>query len=166
MAGERVLIVEDDRTLLEGLEYSLSKEGYTVSTATDGVEALEIARQERPELIILDIMIPELDGLEVCRILRREGMTMPILMLTAKVEEIDRVVGLEIGADDYITKPFSLRELLARVRAALRRVEMMQQEASEQPSQRLKFGDLEIDLSRYQVSLGRSLEAARSGGCG
>ena len=120
MAGERVLIVEDDRTLLEGLEYSLSKEGYTVSTATDGVEALEIARQERPELIILDIMIPELDGLEVCRILRREGMTMPILMLTAKVEEIDRVVGLEIGADDYITKPFSLRELLARVRAALR----------------------------------------------
>lgn len=159
MAGNRILIVEDDRTLLEGLRYSLSREGYKISTAVDGVQALEVARAEKPDLIILDIMLPELDGLEVCRILRREGMSIPILMLTAKAEEIDRVVGLELGADDYITKPFNLRELLARIRASLRRVEMMQQEVSkgEQPSLRLRFGDLEIDLSRHQVALGGSI---------
>jgi len=157
MAGYKILIVEDDRTLLEGLKYSLSREGYTVSTATDGVEALEVAREERPDLIVLDIMLPKLDGLEVCRILRKEGMAIPILMLTAKVEEIDRVVGLELGADDYITKPFSLRELLARIRASLRRVEMMQREVSEQPSPKLRLGDLEVDLSRHQVTLSDSI---------
>ena len=157
MAGYKILIVEDDRTLLEGLKYSLSREGYRVSTAVDGVQALEVAREERPDLIVLDIMLPELDGLEVCRILRKEGMAMPILMLTAKAEEIDRVVGLELGADDYITKPFSLRELLARIRASLRRVEMMQREVSEQPSPKLRLGDLEIDLSRHQVTLSGSI---------
>ncbi|MBE9501825.1 MAG: response regulator transcription factor [Dehalococcoidia bacterium] len=157
MAGNKILIVEDDRTLLEGLKYSLTREGYRVSTATDGVQALELAREEKPDLIILDIMLPELDGLEVCRILRKEGMAIPILMLTAKVEEIDRVVGLELGADDYITKPFSLRELLARIRASLRRVEMTQWEVSQQAPPRLRFGDLEIDLPRHQVTLGDSV---------
>jgi len=157
MADSKILIVEDDRTLLEALKYRMSKEGYTVCTALDGVQALEVARAEKPDLIILDIMLPNLDGLEVCRILRKKGMNVPILMLTAKAEEIDRVVGLELGADDYITKPFSIRELLARIRAALRRVEMMQREASEQPPQRLTFGDLEIDLSRHQVSLSGSV---------
>jgi len=116
MADSKILIVEDDRTLLEALKYRMSKEGYTVCTALDGVQALEVARAEKPDLIILDIMLPNLDGLEVCRILRKKGMNVPILMLTAKAEEIDRVVGLELGADDYITKPFSIRELLARSR--------------------------------------------------
>ena len=119
MTTNKILIVEDDQTLLDVLKYNLVKECYRVVTAVDGVQALEVARTEKPELIILDIMLPKLDGFEVCRILRKET-TVPILMLTAKGEEIDKVVGLEIGADDYVTKPFSLRELLARIRATLR----------------------------------------------
>ena len=114
MAGSKVLIVEDDQTLLEVIKYNLSKEGYGVVTAMDGACALEIARGEKPELVVLDIMLPKLDGLEVCRILRKES-SVPILMLTAKNEEVDKVVGLEIGADDYMTKPFSMREFIARV---------------------------------------------------
>jgi DNA-binding response OmpR family regulator len=159
MSDNKILVVEDDRTLLEGLKYSLAREGYLVSTADDGAQALEVAREERPDLIVLDIMLPKLDGLEVCRILRREGMNIPILMLTAKAEEIDRVVGLEVGADDYITKPFSIRELVARIRASLRRVEMFQEEASrlEQVSEKLVFGDLEIDFSRHQVTIGDAI---------
>ena len=160
MASSKVLIVEDDQTLLGVLKYNLAKEGYDVVTATDGAQAVEIARSKRPDLVVLDIMLPKLDGLEVCRILRKE-MTVPILMLTAKTEEIDRVVGLEVGADDYVTKPFSMRELLARVRAMLRRAEMMKQEASyverkAAPSP-IKVGDLEIDPIRHQVSLGGSI---------
>ena len=129
MAERTILIVEDDKTLLDVLKYNLLKEGYRVVTAIDGVQALEVARSEKPDLIVLDIMLPELDGFEVCRILRRE-MTVPILMLTAKQEEIDKVVGLEIGADDYMTKPFSMRELLARIRAMLRRADMIKQEGA------------------------------------
>lgn len=160
MASEKVLIVEDDKTMLGVLKYNLFKEGYDVITAVDGVQAVEVARSEKPELIVLDIMLPKLDGLEVCRILRKE-MTVPILMLTAKTEEIDKVVGLEIGADDYVIKPFSMRELLARVRAMLRRAGMMKHEASsigkEAAPSSIKIGDLEIDLARYQVSLGGSI---------
>jgi len=160
MASEKVLIVEDDQTMLGVLKYNLLKEGYDVITSVDGIQALEVARSEKPELIVLDIMLPKLDGLEVCRILRKE-MTVPILMLTAKTEEIDKVVGLEIGADDYVIKPFSMRELLARIRAMLRRAEMMKQEASsigkEAAPSLIKIGDLEIDLARYQVSLGGSI---------
>jgi len=155
----KILIVEDDKTLLDALKYNISKEGYEAVTAVDGVQALETARAEKPDLIILDIMLPKLDGFEVCRILRKET-TVPILMLTAKVEEIDKVVGLEIGADDYMTKPFSLRELLARVRAMLRRTEMMRQEAlseEEAVPPALKVGDLRIDFARHQVSLGDSI---------
>jgi len=118
MAGNKILVVEDDQTLLDVLRYNLTKEGYEVVTAVDGVQALEVARSDRPGLIILDVMLPKLGGFEACRILRKEMIT-PILMLTAKVEEVDKVVGLEIGADDYMTKPFSLRELLARIRALL-----------------------------------------------
>ena len=114
-AGKRLLIVEDEENLLTALKYSLEREGFSTSTATDGEQALEAARQGNPDAVILDIMLPKLDGLEVCRILRRE-IDAPILMLTARGEEIDRVVGLELGADDYITKPFSMRELVARVR--------------------------------------------------
>ena len=122
MATAKILIVEDDPNLLETIKYNLQKESYKVLTATDGEQAIEVARREKPDLIILDIMLPKISGFEVCRILRKE-MTVPILMLTAKVEEIDKIVGLEIGADDYMTKPFSMRELLARVGALLRRAE-------------------------------------------
>ena len=145
----KILVVEDDQNLLAALKYNLLKEGYRVITAVDGAQALEIARREKPELLILDVMLPKLSGFEVCRILRQE-MTVPILMLTAKTEEVDKVVGLEIGADDYMTKPFSMRELLARIRAMLRRAEM----AKPQPvvgQGALKIGDLEIDIGRHQT---------------
>ncbi|MDY6918462.1 MAG: response regulator transcription factor [Chloroflexota bacterium] len=157
MAGTKVLIVEDDETLLEVLRYNFAREGYRVATATDGGAALDVARSERPDLIVLDIMLPGLDGLEVCRILRKET-TVPILMLTAKAEEIDKVVGLELGADDYVTKPFSVRELLARVRAMLRRVDMMQQPAAaaEDAVPTIRFGELEIDTARHTVVRGTS----------
>ena len=154
MAGSKILIVEDDQTLLDVLTYNITKEGHHVVTAMDGAKAIEIARQQQPDLVILDIMLPKVDGLEVCRILRREA-TVPILMLTAKTEEIDKVVGLEVGADDYMTKPFSMRELLARVRAMLRRREMLKQEvisAGETILPLMKFGDLEVDLDRHRVS--------------
>jgi two-component system OmpR family response regulator len=152
----KVLIVEDDQNLLATLKYNLGKEGYIAVTAVDGAEALDVARREKPDLIVLDIMLPKLSGFEVCRILRKE-MTVPILMLTAKDEEIDKIVGLEIGADDYMTKPFSMRELLARLRAMLRRAEMAVQPASKPES--LKVGDLEIDGARHQASLrGTALE--------
>jgi len=153
MAGNKILVVEDDKTLLDVLKYNLLKENYLVVTAVDGVQALEVARSENPDLIVLDIMLPKLDGFEVCRILRRE-MIVPILMLTAKTEEIDKVVGFELGADDYLTKPFSLRELLARIRAMLLRVEMMKQEAlskMETVPPAIKIPNLEVDTARHQV---------------
>ena len=154
MPGNKVLLVEDDRTLLDVLKYNLTKEGHDVITASDGVEALDVARDKKPDLIVLDVMLPKLDGFEVCRILRRE-MTVPILMLTAKASETDKVVGLELGADDYMTKPFSMREFLARIRAMLRRAEMMRTAASsvqETAPSIIKVGDLEIDFARHKVS--------------
>lgn len=123
----KILIVDNDSALLDSLRYNLLKENYTVVTAVHALQALEVARTEKPDLIILDIMLPELSGLEACRILRKET-TVPILMLSAKIEEIYKVVGLQLGADDYMTKPFSLRELLAWIRAMLRRAEMMKQQ--------------------------------------
>ena len=154
MPGNKVLLVEDDRTLLDVLKYNLTKEGHDVITASDGVEALDVARDKKPDLIVLDVMLPKLDGFEVCRILRRE-MTVPILMLTAKASETDKVVGLELGADDYMTKPFSMREFLARIRAMLRRAEMMKMveiSAKETAPSLIKVGDLEIDFARHKVS--------------
>jgi len=152
----KTLVVEDDRNLLDTLRYNLRKEGHDVVTAVDGAEALAVARRDKPDLIILDIMLPKLSGFEVCRILRKE-MTTPILMLTAKDEEIDKVVGLEIGADDYMTKPFSMRELLARVGAMLRRSEMAVGPAV--AAQVLTIDDLEIDVARHRASLeGTALE--------
>ena len=159
MSGHKVLIVEDDQTLLDVLKYNFLNEGYEVIMAVDGIQALESARAAKPDIIVLDIMLPRLSGLEVCRILRKE-ITVPILMLTAKAEEIDKVLGLELGADDYLTKPFSVRELLARVRAMLRRVEMVQQEtlAKQEPvTQIIKVANLKIDLARHQVFLGESI---------
>ncbi len=154
MSSSKILVVEDDRNLLEVLKYNLAKEGYAVVTATDGVQALDVARSEKPDLIVLDIMLPKLDGFEVCRILRTE-MTAPILMLTARAEETDKVVGLELGADDYMTKPFSMKEFLARVKAMLRRAEMIKIAASsakETIPSLIKVGEIEIDLARHTVS--------------
>jgi len=147
-----VLVVDDEQTLVATLKYNLEREGYRVLTAGDGEKAISLARSERPDLMILDLMLPAVDGLEVCRILRRE-MSLPILMLTARAGEVDKVVGLEIGADDYVTKPFSTRELLARVRALLRRTAAPADEES------LVSGGLRIDLKRREATLdGNTLE--------
>jgi len=156
---DKMLVVEDDPTLLETLEYNLNRQGYQVLTAANGMDAVEIARKERPDLVVLDLMLPGLDGLEVCRILRQE-LSMPILMLTARADEIDKIIGLEMGADDYLTKPFSMRELLARVKAQLRRVRLTQADAGAPDAgqdasrpERMVFDDLTIDLSRREVLL-------------
>ena len=129
--SERILVVEDDTTLRETLEYNLRHNGYDVQTAADGRAALLLAREIQPALILLDVMLPGVDGFEVCRSLRQE-MNVPIIMLTARGEEVDRVVGLEMGADDYLTKPFSMRELLARVKALLRRVRLIREEVRDE----------------------------------
>jgi len=150
---KKILIVEDEPTLLATLRYNLEREGYAVATAADGEAALTVARSERPQLIVLDVMLPKLDGFEVCRILRRET-AVPIIMLTAKTDEVDKVVGLELGADDYVTKPFSMRELLARVRALLRRAERSPQAENES----ITTGDLTVDVTKRLVSrAGRAL---------
>jgi DNA-binding response OmpR family regulator len=157
---ESILIVEDEASLQETLAYNLSKQGYKVETASDGQSALKIARSLKPDLILLDIMLPILDGFEVCRILRQET-NVPILMLTAKDEEIERVIGLEMGADDYLTKPFSMRELQARVKALLRRVRLDRSEYEQKPeyvAEILVFDNLELDLTRRELRLdGRAL---------
>jgi DNA-binding response OmpR family regulator len=151
----KILVVDDEPTLVETIRYNLRREGHDVVTAVDGLQALEVARRERPDLIVLDLMLPKLDGFEVCREIRRE-QTVPIIMLTAKDDEIDKVVGLELGADDYVTKPFSMRELLARVRASLRRTQMARIEAAEAQGGIATFrsGDLEVDLRQHRVFLG------------
>jgi DNA-binding response OmpR family regulator len=141
----KILVVEDDRTLLELLRYNLARQDYEVVTATSGIQALELAKNEKPDLVILDLMLPELDGYDVCRFLRRDS-SVPILILTARTEEIDKVMGLELGADDYVTKPFSLKELFARVRALLRRGQ------AAPATKVIKAGNLEIDLARRQVT--------------
>jgi DNA-binding response OmpR family regulator len=148
-ATKTVLLVDDEATLVATLRYNLEREGYRVVTAADGDKALTVARQERPDLVLLDLMLPVIDGLEVCRILRRET-SVPILMLTARAGEVDKVVGLELGADDYVTKPFSTRELLARVRALLRRT------TSASDEEVIVSGDLRIDLKRREALLGET----------
>lgn len=167
----KVLVVDDEPVLVETIAYNLEQAGYEVTTVADGASALEAARRERPDLVILDIMLPEMDGIEVCRRLRRENSTAttPIMMLTAKGEEIDKVVGLEVGADDYVTKPFGRRELLARVKALLRRAEYApsieerpaQGTADEMPrsNRELVAGPLRIDLAgRRVICRGQELE--------
>lgn len=152
MAGERILIVEDERAVARGLEYGLSSEGYTVQWAETGQQALALARDQDPHLILLDIRLPDISGFDVCRQLRTEGRRMPILMLTARDEEVDKVLGLELGADDYVVKPYSLRELLSRIRALLRRA--YGDLAAVAPGRKLAFGDIEMDLERLQVYRG------------
>ena len=158
MAVHKILVVEDDTTLQDILKYNLEKEGFEVVTVGDGVKALEKSRAEKPSIIILDIMLPNMDGYEVCRILRSE-MTVPVLMLTAKAGEIDKVVGLELGADDYMTKPFSVRELIARVRALLRRSSMTGETIEIKESATLKSGNMEVNIDRHEASIdGNKLE--------
>lgn len=156
--AEKILVVDDEISLLETLAYNLKKQGYEVEMAGDGPTAVELARSSRPDLIVLDIMLPGMDGFEVCREIRKE-MNTPVLMLTARDDEIDRVVGLEVGADDYLTKPFSMRELMARVKALLRRVRLIREElttATPQaeppaPANLMTFDQLVIDQSRHEV---------------
>lgn len=155
--AEKILVVDDEISLQETLTYNLKKEGYLVEVAGDGIAALELFRKSKPDLVILDVMLPGMDGFEICRTLRQESNT-PVLMLTARDDEIDRVVGLEVGADDYLPKPFSMRELIARVKALLRRVRLIREEvgsAAQEASQpkTLVFDNLEIDLSRREVRL-------------
>ncbi len=145
--SKSILIVEDDETLQQTLAYNLEREGYLVTTAADGQTGLELARTQTPDLIILDVMLPELDGLSVCRILHRE-LEIPIIMLTARSSEVDKIIGLDSGADDYITKPFSLGEFLARVRAALRR------KSKPTAPEHLQSGDLRLDLVGRRVYKG------------
>ncbi len=148
----KILVVDDERILLDTLRYNLSKAGYEVTTAADGEAALRVARQESPDLVLLDVMLPKLDGFDVCRTLRQES-SVPILMLTARVEEADKIIGLELGADDYLTKPFSMRELMARVKAMLRRVDMSHSDIEPAADNALREGNLEIDLVSHRASL-------------
>jgi len=146
----KILVVDDEPDALEVLGFKLKEAGYTPIFAKDGARAITTARDERPALIVLDLMLPEVDGLEVCKILRRDPATamIPILMLTAKASEMDRVLGLELGADDYVTKPFSPRELVLRIKKLLARVK-----AADEPVAQLRFAELEIDVPRHQVTI-------------
>jgi DNA-binding response OmpR family regulator len=153
--SEKILIVEDELALQETLSYNLTRQGYQTEIAADGEAAIKAALESKPDLIVLDIMLPLLDGFEVCRILRKEINT-PILMLTARDDEIDRVIGLEMGADDYLTKPFSMREFLARVKAQLRRVRMVREEIDTEArlsAEILHFGNLTLDITRREIML-------------
>ena len=148
--AQRVLLIEDEAAIADSVAYSLENEGFEVITATDGIAGLSAARGTFPDLVILDLMLPRLSGLDLCRTLRRES-SVPIIMLTAKTDEVDRVVGLELGADDYVTKPFSTRELVARVRAVLRRAKGSDRDDSQM---RLSAGEISMDISRRRVTVG------------
>ena len=153
MTNERILLADDDDMIVDVLRYQLEREGYQVLTAGDGQQALALAQAARPDLVLLDVMMPKLQGWEVCRELRRTS-TVPILMLTARGEEMDRVLGLELGADDYIVKPFSFRELLSRVHAALRRAAYSQPPVEPPAERPISLGDIAIDLRRHAVTRG------------
>ena len=145
MTAERILIIEDEPDLLRGLALNIKADGYQVLTASTGDDGLETALRERPDLVLLDLMLPGKSGLDVCRELRRRQFEAPIIMLTARTEEVDRVVGLESGADDYVTKPFGIRELLARIRVRLRR-------KGDSVDGRLRFADVEVDFDKHEAT--------------
>jgi DNA-binding response OmpR family regulator len=142
----KILVVEDEPNMVVGLRDNFEFEGYEVITARDGVEGLQLALEESPDLVVLDVMMPRMSGLEVCKQLRAQRASIPMIMLTARGQEVDKVVGLELGADDYVTKPFSIRELLARVKAVLRRTSVLPKELDQHT-----FGDVEVDLRRCRV---------------
>ena len=153
-----ILIVDDEKPIVDILVYNLQKEGYNTLEATDGVSAVEIALNEKPDLILLDIMLPKLDGLTVCKRIRNY-LNVPILMLTAKDEEIDKILGLELGADDYVTKPFSVRELMARIKANLRKADAntaqkVNNSETEQNGNRMEVGLLKLDLDKFEAKVG------------
>ena len=153
----KILIIDDEKDLVESIEYNLKKEGFTVSKAYDGQAGLKSAREKSPDLIILDLMLPEISGMDLCKIIKKEDRTaaIPIIMLTAKTSQVDKIVGLEIGADDYLTKPFDMRELIARIRAILKRSGVKEKSAGIL----FKFPDLEVDTAKHEVRvLGRIIE--------
>ena len=152
----KILVVEDEPNMVVGLRDNFEFEGYEVITARDGVEGLQLALEESPDLVVLDVMMPRMSGLEVCKQLRAQRASIPIIMLTARGQEVDKVVGLELGADDYVTKPFSIRELLARVKAVLRRTSVLPKELDQHT-----FGDVEVDLRRCRVlKSGKALDVS------
>lgn len=148
---EKILVVDDEKDIVKMLEYNLKKEGFRTITASDGEDALDLATRDRPDLIVLDLMLSGVDGLEVCKTLKKDSKTagIPIIMLTAKTQETDKIVGLELGADDYVTKPFSPRELIARIKAVLRRAK-----EKEKLPEVLRIGKLAIDFAKISVTLG------------
>ena len=156
--GKRILVVDDEKSIVDILRLNLQKEGYTVSEAYDGAEAVEKAlaenSEDRPDLILLDVMLPEMNGFDVCKKIR-ESSTVPIVMITAREDEVDKVLGLEIGADDYVTKPFSMRELLARVKANMRRVEI--EPIKEDNNDIIEVGCFKLDCNRYELYKGDKL---------
>jgi two-component system, OmpR family, alkaline phosphatase synthesis response regulator PhoP len=153
-----ILVVEDNKDLLNLLEINLKDQGYRVLTAENGISALDIYHTQSPSLILLDVMLPKLDGFEVCKRIRNENRAVPILMLTAKAEEVDKVLGLELGADDYMTKPFSIRELLARVKAIFRRMDI-NEELNDKVDKRLEFDSLIVNTEKRKVTLnGETIE--------
>lgn len=149
----KVLLVEDDRNLQEAIRYNLVAEGYEVFVAGDGEKALSLARTHRPDLLVLDLMLPQMSGMEVCRALRRDGITSSVIMLTAKDSEADRVAGLEVGADDYVVKPFSMRELLARVSAQLRRTAILRRSTDASETDIIEAAGISIDRAARRVTL-------------
>ena len=149
--GKKILVVEDERNIVDILTFNLTREGYDTLEALDGAAGLRLALDEDPDLILLDLMLPKMDGFEVCRRLRAQGMATPIIMLTAREEETDKVLGLELGADDYITKPFSVRELLARVKSNIRRSDMLSQAAGKGAGNRLDLGRIQLNLDAMIV---------------
>ncbi len=159
IVSEKILVVDDEQSIVTLLQYNLQQAGYDVITAFDGKEGLNKAKAESPALIILDLMLPKMDGMDVCKELRKEQMHIPILMLTAKDDEIDKILGLELGADDYMTKPFSPREVVARVKAILRRTRMFTQVETVHDTDKIIVGPLEILPEQYEVYLnGERLE--------
>src|SRR5262245_23118142 len=150
----KVLIIEDEPEMLAGLRDNFEFEGFEVVAAKDGLQALDVAAAAKPDLIVLDVMLPRMSGLDVCRQLRAKGAAMPIIMLTARGQELDKVIGLEVGADDYVTKPFSIKELLARVRAHLRRASRQVTDVDH-----YAFADIDVSFTRHQISkAGRAIE--------
>ncbi|HET7578871.1 MAG TPA: response regulator transcription factor [Bacillales bacterium] len=151
--GEKVIIVDDEVSIITLLEFHLQKAGYQVYAATDGRAAIKLAEEEVPDLMILDLMLPGMDGLDVCRQLRQKKLHIPVIMLTAKDDEFDKVLGLELGADDYITKPFSPREVMARVKAVLRRSRLTEERETEPGDEQIQIGELAVYPEKYEAYL-------------